>query len=181
MAESLFERGRVLGFTKETIDHELQHAAKLHNKNRGELAELAFMRKAAALGFSVAKPWGEAERYDVVVRHDQLFWRVQIKSVWRVVPQRGHYRVRTVNSVQNRYTASEIDFLVAYVFHLDSWYVFPVNIIGNRNAVYVTPGSKKSHYEQYREAWDLMRGQTKPGIVEPLAGIPARSELDKLI
>jgi hypothetical protein len=48
--------------------NELIHTAKLDAKHRGELAELAFMRKAATLGFAVAKPWGDSDRYDVVVR-----------------------------------------------------------------------------------------------------------------
>src|SRR5215475_5633119 len=37
--------------------------------------------EAATLGFSVAKPWGESEPYDVIVRSGKLLWRVQIKSV----------------------------------------------------------------------------------------------------
>ena len=39
------------------------------------------MRKAATLGFAVAKPWGDCDRYDVIVRFGKVFWRVQIKSV----------------------------------------------------------------------------------------------------
>jgi len=66
-----------LGFSKETIESELQHTAKLHSKNLGELAELAFMRKAASMGFAVAKPWGDSDRYDVIVRFENVFWRVQ--------------------------------------------------------------------------------------------------------
>ena len=46
--------GSLVGFSKETIESELQHVAKLQRKNLGELAELAFMRKAASLGLSVA-------------------------------------------------------------------------------------------------------------------------------
>jgi len=186
---ALFPFGaKPLGFSKETIEYELQHAAKLHNKNRGELAELAFMRKAASLGFSVAKPWGESERYDVVVRSERVFWRVQIKSVWRMAPTRGHYRVRTINCLEICYTPDEIDFLVAYVFHEHSWYVFPVSIIGNRKAVFITPGSTKSRYEQYREAWKLMRagisesadGETG-GQAKPAAADAAPAELVQLL
>ena len=40
--------------------------ASLTNRERGNLAELGFMRKAASFGFAVAKPWGECERYDVI-------------------------------------------------------------------------------------------------------------------
>jgi hypothetical protein len=33
----------------------------------GELAELAFMSKAASLGFGVAKPYGDSERFDFIL------------------------------------------------------------------------------------------------------------------
>ena len=56
-------------------------SAKLDLKQRGELAELAFMRKAANFGFAIAKPWGGSERYVVIVRFGMIFWRVQVKSV----------------------------------------------------------------------------------------------------
>src|SRR2546425_646714 len=36
-------------------------------KRRGERAELAFMLKASSLGFGIAKPWGDSERYDFIL------------------------------------------------------------------------------------------------------------------
>jgi len=45
-----------LGFSKETIESELEHTAKLSKKNVGELAELAFMRKAASMGLPSPSP-----------------------------------------------------------------------------------------------------------------------------
>ena len=36
-------------------------------KRRGEIAELAFMQKAVSLGFGVAKPWGDSDRYDYIL------------------------------------------------------------------------------------------------------------------
>src|SRR5579864_7341802 len=43
------------------------HPHELTTKRRGELAELAFTLKAASLGFGVAKPYGDSERYDFIV------------------------------------------------------------------------------------------------------------------
>jgi hypothetical protein len=40
---------------------------ELNTKRRGELAELAFTLKAASLGFGVSKPYGDSERYDVII------------------------------------------------------------------------------------------------------------------
>ena len=40
---------------------------ELNTKRRGELAELTFVLKAANLGFGVARPYGDSERYDVIL------------------------------------------------------------------------------------------------------------------
>jgi hypothetical protein len=112
--------------------NELHHAARLGAKQRGEIAELAFMRKAATLGFAVAKPWGDSDRYDVILRSGKIFWRVQIKSAWFVSGRRSHYHIRTTGGGNSCYSAAEIDFLVAYIFPEDAWYVFPVAMIANR-------------------------------------------------
>jgi hypothetical protein len=153
-----------LRISEEPPNNELQHAAKLDYKQRGELAELAFMRRAAALGFAVAKPWGDSDRYDVIVRLGRIFWRVQIKSAWGPAPSRKHYRVKTTGGHFTRYSSEEIDFLVAYIFAEDIWYVVPVAMVENLKCICIRPGSKRSWLEQYREAWDLMR-RTEPEII----------------
>ena len=118
------------------------------------------MRKAASLGLSVAKPWNEGERYDFILRIAHVCWRVQVKSVARISPSRRHYRIKTSGGSgllrHTPYSAEEIDFLVAYIFPEDVWYVFLAKILGSRLSVCVRPGSKKLSYEQYREAWELM-------------------------
>ena len=153
-----------MGFSKETIESELLHTTKLENKNLGELAELAFMRKAASMGFAVAKPWGDSDRYDVIVRFEKLFWRVQVKSVLGMHPSRCSYRVKTTGGRHSTYSADEIDFLVAYVFPKDVWYVFPAAIIAGRSSVCVRPESTKCRLLQYREAWDLMRPSSSAAV-----------------
>ena len=153
--------------SEELLKHELQHAAKLDGKHRGELAELAFMRRAAALGFAVAKPWGDCDRYDVILRLGKVFWRVQIKSVWAKRPTRTHYRIKTTGSRNTSYSAEEIDFLVTYIFSEDAWYVFPATVAENRKMLYINPNWKRSKLEKFREAWKLMeqtgQGQTREG------------------
>jgi hypothetical protein len=148
----------------QNLSNELTHATKLDPKRRGELAELAFMRKAANLGFAVAKPWGDSDRYDVVVRFEKTFWRVQIKSVLGKPANRNHYCITAHDCHKNCYNSEEIDFLVAYVFPEDLWYIFPVHEVEARQNVYVQPGKKNSRMEQYRENWDLMRRAPAHGL-----------------
>lgn len=123
------------------------------------------MRKAASLGFSVSKPWGEGERYDAIVRVGAALWRVQVKSVLAKSHMRRDYRIKLAGGGLRRrhvpYSATEIDFLVAYMFPEDLWYVFPAIVIEGRVNVYLSPGSKRSRFEQYREAWNLMRTQSQ--------------------
>jgi len=47
----------------------------MNAKARGELAELAFVLKAASLGFGVAKPHGDNERYDFIVDSGERLWK----------------------------------------------------------------------------------------------------------
>lgn len=137
--------------------------ATLHNKHRGELAELAFMRKAASRGYAVSKPWGDCERYDFVVRFGKVFWRVQVKSVRAKYPQRSHYRLSTANWLKHPYSSEDIDFLAAYIFPEDIWYIFPAAVFENRKSLCVTPNSRRSRYEKFREAWKLMEQPTTSG------------------
>ena len=118
------------------------------------------MRKAASLGLSIAKPWTENERYDFIARVHNVCWRVQVKSASKKSALRNHYRVKTSGGGSRAghtpYSATEIDFLVAYIHPENIWYVFPANFIEGRKAICLWPGSKRSTYEQYREAWKLM-------------------------
>ena len=121
------------------------------------------MRKAAGLGLSVAKPWNEGERYDVIVRVETVCWRVQVKSVLAKSPGRPYYRVQTATRSGHfrrqraTYSATEIDFLVAHIFREDLWYVFPAARIVDQKSICICPGSKLSTFEQYREAWKLLK------------------------
>jgi len=146
-----------LGISEENLEPSY---ATLHNKHRGELAELAFMRKAASRGYAVSKPWGDCERYDFVVRFGKVFWRVQVKSVRAKDPRWPYYRLCTVNSHKLSYTSEHVDFLAGYIFPEDTWYIFPAAVVENRKSLCLTPNSRRSQYEQFREAWKLMEQPT---------------------
>jgi len=84
-------------------------------KRQGELAELAFMSKAASLGFGVAKPYGDSERFDFILSWDRRLWRVQVKSTRTA--KHGVYEISAHGcwGAHDIYTKDEIDFIVAYV------------------------------------------------------------------
>jgi hypothetical protein len=131
----------------------------LSAKKRGEVAELAFMRKAISLGLGIAKPWGDSDCYDFILNRRESFWRVQIKSVWigRSRSGRFTYRVRATGSNRKSYTADDIDFLIVYVNPENLWYVFPAASLPGTTMLKIPPSTVASAFDPFREAWHLFR------------------------
>ena len=95
------------------------------------------------LGFTVAKPWGDSNRYDLAVYYEPGFWRVQVKLTTHRVGSR--YRLAVKGPRHPAYTKKEIDFLDAYVMPANVWYVIPIEAFVGRTAL-EDPGGKKGKY-----------------------------------
>jgi hypothetical protein len=148
----------------------------LKTKEKGELAELAFLHKAASLGFGVARPHGDSERYDFILDSGERFWRVQVKSIFGLVE--GIYRARCTHGDKIPYTAEEIDFLVVYIASENLWYVIPVNCVPASAVLSFYPSGRErgsGRLEAFREAWHLMA----PGadLPQPRTLRPVRTNL----
>ena len=144
-------------------------------KRLGDIAELTFVLKAASLGITASKPFGDRRPYDYLVECGPRLLRVQVKSVFTRRP--GEHRFGFPIAVSQRrrtglatYTADEIDFIAAFVAPLSAWYVIPVDALSSRKFIRLYPGGKKrvdaGRYEQYREAWHLMAAEGKAPFAE---------------
>jgi hypothetical protein len=122
-------------------------------KQRGEWVELLFMTVAAGLGFTVAKPFGDSARYDVIVENEGRFLRIQVKSteVWT-----GSSYVCQLHMCGRLYSAEDIDYFAIYVLPLDLWYIFPARTLAGLGAVVLSPQRKGHKYERYLENWWLL-------------------------
>ncbi len=127
---------------------------KLTRKQRGEMAEAAFVAKAASLGLCLSKPWGESSRYDMIVDNGKRLLRVQVKSAHRA-GEYGGYTFHAHGNTARAYGANEIDVLVAYVVPENAWYVFPVEEFRKYKSMKLFPVSRRmsSKFEKFREAW----------------------------
>jgi len=129
-------------------------------KRTGELSEAAFLLKAQSMGFQVAKPWGDSERYDFIVDSGGRLWRVQLKCT-EVLHGRG-YEVQPIYGVYGKgkaaYTEDEIDVLVVHIGPRNVWYVIPVEAFVTCKNLRFYPDivCKGARWESYREAWQLM-------------------------
>jgi hypothetical protein len=136
-----------------------------NTKRTGELSEAAFLFKAETLGFHVAKPWGDSERYDFILDTGSRLWRVQLKCTG-IIRGRG-YDIQPTHSTPGRgktvYTADDIDVLVAHIVPLGVWYVLPIEAFVPSRSLYFYPNAacKRARWEKYREAWHLL--EAEPG------------------
>jgi hypothetical protein len=140
----------------------------LGTKRMGELAELAFMYRAASEGIGVARPYGDSHAYDFLVQHGRRLARVQVKSCYSRRDRRQTGFSILARHRMNRgglaYSLEEIDFIAAYVAPCQTWYVIPIEALKSisvRLHPGLCPGAKTKRagafYETYREAWHLLK------------------------
>jgi hypothetical protein len=147
---------------------------KRNPKRMGELSQAAFLVKAQSLGFGLALPWGDSERYDFIVwaRPQGRLLRVQVKATGRL--NRGGYDVQPVYSTRGEgkktYTAADIDVLAAHVrlegslFQANQakevWYLLPIAAFAGVKSLRFFPDlkSRNPRWEGYREAWEWLGG-----------------------
>ena len=153
-----------------------------HFKLQGEWAELLFMARAAELGLSIVRPWGDSSPYDLALvcpekacpekacPDAQLqrpsILRVQVKSTLQTAKHkngpRGAYLCNTISrgpgGKVRTYSPAEVDFFALFVIPLDLWYIVPLAQL--RPVPYALlldttrPGNR---YFKYLEAWHLLR------------------------
>jgi hypothetical protein len=142
-----------------------------HPKLRGEWVELKFMLRAIELGLSLNKPWGEVRPYDFVLEHGGKFLRVQVKST--MFKDRGGYSC-TVRGSDGPYEGDPFDYVAAYVFQEELWYIIPAELVVGQGSIALYPKLKCAKYGRYKEAWHLLQAQPPKALhvdrIEACAG-----------
>lgn len=136
-------------------------------KKRGEWAESVFLARANEVGLPASKPWGDSSSYDCVVGGPGKFVAVQVKCTIAKL-QSGEGYTCSVCSSHKPYPPGSFDFLAAYVIREDAWYIIPEKEIrGLKSISLCTTGlGSEAKYEQYREAWGLLRRASEIGDAE---------------
>ena len=82
----------------------------------GEIAEMQFMLDAARRRFGVSRPFGNSERYDLILDAPRRLWRVQVKASG--AEHHNGFAVRACWRTTRKhmpYTSKEIDFLAVVI------------------------------------------------------------------
>ncbi|MFY9908367.1 MAG: group I intron-associated PD-(D/E)XK endonuclease [Candidatus Sulfotelmatobacter sp.] len=140
-------------------------------KERGEWVEAQFIAEALGRGYTVLKPWGDSQPFDVAINFGNRIVRVQVKCT--------SYRVGTgykcqigTNYHARRYTPQMLDFFAAYVIPEQTWYIIPAWVLFNggqrRSGAMLFPMEPANNdwyfCEIYKEGWKLLRpARTKAG------------------
>jgi hypothetical protein len=146
-----------------------------HAKVRGEWVELKFMLRAMELGLHLNKPWGEVMPYDFVIEQGGRFARVQVKSTMFV--DRGGYSC-TVRGCDGPYEGDPFEYLAAYVFQEDLWYIIPAELVVGQGSIALYPKLKAAKYAPYKEAWSSLR-RGLPAVPHYVDRIEACAELPR--
>jgi hypothetical protein len=110
----------------------------LNSNDKGNIAEMAIALEATKLGIEVLKPVGEHVRYDLAFDLGDRILRVQCK--WArlegavVCVNLVGYRLTSRGSIRSKYTAEEIDAVVAYCQELGRVYFLPAREVAGRAA-----------------------------------------------
>ncbi len=129
------------------------------NKKRGEWAESVFAARAGENGLAVSKPSGDSTSFDYVVGHPGKFVAVQVKCTIARLPNGKGY-ICNLKSNNKRYPPGAFDFVAAYVIPEDAWYIVPMKAIGGQASLSLCTVGTWAKFEEYREAWDLLRKAT---------------------
>lgn len=134
---------------------------------RGEWAELRFMAKAVEHGYRLTKPWGMHSPYDLVIDLGGRFMSVQVKST--TYQRRGDHQrngcfvISLSAHGRPKYGMFDFQYLAAYVIPRDVWYIIPFALVRGRPSILLRPDDPPGQgYENFREAWHLLREVPPP-------------------
>lgn len=129
-------------------------------KERGEWAESVFISRASEEGLPASKPWGDTRSFDCVVGRPGKFVAVQVKCTIAKLESGEGYICSTCSS-HKPYKKGSFDYLAAYVIPEDVWYIIPAKLIFGLKSISLCTVGGEAKYEEYREAWHVLRKATE--------------------
>ena len=147
----------------EIIYLENNHMSNLNTKEIGNLTELQCMTRLYELGCSISIPFGNSDKYDLIMDINDKLYKVQIKHSSEYFDDLGDIAYikfkctwqshNTKGYLRQRYNANEIDFFAT--FYNGECYLIPQNECSNEKILRIKPpknGQRKgiSFLEDYK-------------------------------
>lgn len=130
---------------------------RFNHKEMGERSEAIIIGRLVYSGYTVLKPFGENQRYDLVIEDaDRKFWRVQCKTAWISKDQSkiifsacsNHYAYTwQKNTMTRRHYRGDADFFAVYSPDTDKVYLIAVDQVGiTAVALRLTPAKNNNQH-----------------------------------
>ena len=166
-------KSKRLGFTTQDKSEEnfdlfknYNNFQELDTQKKGSISELKVFLKLTEKNFDVFTPLIEGQEEDCIIRVNNKYLRIQIKTASMTKDNR--FRVSIVRKrVQGtnkgtRIRYKNIDFYIFYVPVLETYYVIPERETSNINEVNLFPHRSKTiirgkNWEIYKEAFHLLK------------------------
>ncbi len=150
------------------------------SKKIGNFAELKFQLIAYEKGYIVSQPFGDNAQYDFIVDNSGILSRIQVRAT--AASTGNGYRISLGHGSRTKtpYTVKDIDFLVAYIIPIDSWYIIPVSKIEGKKSITFYPQKPKAPFNEYKNIWDMSspaprrRSNMRGGLYEDANGFQLR-------
>ena len=117
---------------------------RLNHKEMGERSEAIIIGRLVYSGYTVLKPYGENQRYDLVIEDaDRQFWRVQCKTAWFSKDQKtlifnpcsNHYAYAwQKNTMTRRHYQGDVEYFAVYSPDTDKVFLIPIDHVGTTQA-----------------------------------------------
>jgi len=103
---------------------------------------------------------------------------VQVKST--MFKDRGGYSC-TVRGSEGPYQGDPFEYLAAYVFQEDLWYIIPAALVVGQGSIALYPKLKCAKYGPYKEAWHLLRKDgAEPGKVDRIEACAEETAVERV-
>ena len=121
----------------------------LTSKQVGNITEIEILLAFTKLGYTVLTPYGDCDRYDLVVEINGIFYRIQCKTASASADNTFMFNCRSTHKsggkiIHHKYSKAEIDFF-ATVYNGYA-YLVPVEICGSRKTLHL--GKAKNSQEK---------------------------------
>lgn len=101
-----------------------------NSKSRGDATEAAIIQRLIASGYSVSIPFGDNDKYDLVVDSGEKLYRVQCKTAWQNKTETIRFNTHSQTTKGGEYHEKtydgEIDAFVARYPETDTLYWVPI-------------------------------------------------------
>lgn len=131
----------------------------INTKAKGDVSTAVIFAALVKNGFTVLTPWGDKNRYDLVVDDNGKFIRIQCKTGClnnKCINFRT-YSLTTKNgkSVKSNYTAEEIDLFMVYCPEIDKIYVINQFEVPNNICILRVSSPKNNQKTNIKMACDF--------------------------